>query len=1375
MQLSDKNKNFFTRASNGNSSLSAHTLVLLFLAISIVWWFVSGYVQGLLESYSWGADINFRSISSLIYIGVIGVFLHVSISRGQQFSNKTDSHQLSYYDACLYPIFILDRSKLTILDANPAATKLYGFSRNEFLKKRIQSFQEEPVEPVESVKQEASHKNRSNQSFKVVMYWQSMLVDGAEVYCLHVLNFLGVIPDGSINLSWEANEKFLLQKMKGLEESLGRLASQIAAHDSLTHVPTAGTHSSVSGRGPDLAELVDSLDDVVWCFNVQDMQFEFLSSSIARVFEISREDLLKDRSGWESCMYPPDRSIIPQRLEAIAKAASAEHQFRIVTASGKVKWVSEHLKMVRDDQGNLIRIRGVTRDITLRRQNEEALRHRQSLLDSVFNNGHEDFLVLNREGVVIIFNQRSRRPSAIFNSTPEPGKSFFSSLVRDQYLIIENRFRQMLITKSTISEEVRIDSGDGNPIWYTYSFVPVLDDSGEVRNVCFRGRDITDSKGMENAFHMTKKNMEALINNTADWLWSVDHCGRLTTVNDALRNYFRYQHSIVLDLRKCIPQTGPFDEKWARNLDLALKGQQMRMTGRYEDTQGEARYFEATLNPIWEKGVVVGAACFLHDTTMAQVMLQKSIELNRRFRLVSKAANDAVWEWKKNSNRILWNRAISTVFGYKPGDIPDFISLIDLVHPDDRTRFSNDLTCHAEAGERVWSSRLRFLAADGNYRHVLCRVYMHYLKNDPEIIVGSLQDITRLVEAEQAERLGNERYQLAARATGDAVYEHDINTNTISWSEGYRDLFKYEVTNESGEHWLEKIHPDDCDKIRTSYQSILDSCDATSWRGEYRLRRKDGSYAYVFDRGFVVRNESGKPLRVIGAVMDQTEKMKYIAEIRKLSTVASRTNSLVLICRDDFTIEWANESFLREMGVGLDGITNKPAQQFFSERLENPFAFSTIMSCLSAGENGMEELGIRDATGSVSWWRLDASPTQTHAGLERQFIMILTNISEQKEYEGKILNVARELANLIERANAVIFGVDRNGYVNEWNKVTAAVTGYSKNEVLGRKLVSVISGIDESHPVIAGLTSDKSISNVEFVFPSKDGKEIMLLINATPRRDVDGVVTGALIVGQDVTELVEYRNALERKVEERTRELNEALQQQIELVNMNRRFVSVASHEFRTPLSTINFSATYLRRYGKKISEVETEHKLATIQQQVKHMSFLLEDVLTISKNESNKIKVNLVSVDIAALLSVIAKEVSEAHGNSHVVSVTQLHDQPGYHMPGDPNLLRNIFVNLINNAIKFSPGKDRVAITIGIADNSVVFTVKDDGIGIPPEDIPKVFDAFHRGGNSSGIQGTGLGLNIVKRAVELLSGSISIESTPGMGSTFTVRLPILS
>lgn len=249
------------------------------------------------------------------------------------------------------------------------------------------------------------------------------------------------------------------------------------------------------------------------------------------------------------------------------------------------------------------------------------------------------------------------------------------------------------------------------------------------------------------------------------------------------------------------------------------------------------------------------------------------------------------------------------------------------------------------------------------------------------------------------------------------------------------------------------------------------------------------------------------------------------------------------------------------------------------------------------------------------------------------------------------------------------------------------------------------------------------------------------------------------------------RNKLEALVKERTKELEEAIKKEKQLVELKNQFVAIASHEFRTPLSTIRFAADYLHDYLERLDKDEIKGKLKKIEKQVMHMTALLEDVIMAGRTELNKIPVVKSSIKLKSLIDKIQEEVQYSTKNTHRIELIYACEKEI--IETDEKLLRNILINLLTNAIKFSPGKESIGFKLVSEDNSIIIEVSDKGIGISEEDIPKLFEAFHRGSNTNNISGTGLGLSIVKKAVELLQGDITIQSGLNEGTAIKVVLPI--
>lgn len=257
---------------------------------------------------------------------------------------------------------------------------------------------------------------------------------------------------------------------------------------------------------------------------------------------------------------------------------------------------------------------------------------------------------------------------------------------------------------------------------------------------------------------------------------------------------------------------------------------------------------------------------------------------------------------------------------------------------------------------------------------------------------------------------------------------------------------------------------------------------------------------------------------------------------------------------------------------------------------------------------------------------------------------------------------------------------------------------------------------------------------------------------------------------QDVTELTLYRQFLEKEVDARTGELKEALNKEKEALDMKAKFVSIASHEFRTPLSSISISAGFIKKYKDRLRPEEIDKKLGNIEKQVILMSDLLNDVLMLGKMEAGKQDVRKIDLSTDIFRELI-QEVSEEKGTKPAIRLTAEALPPTIFT--DEKLIRNIVINLLTNGIKFSPNTDELLMTLYCDAGKLFLTVTDHGIGIPPEDVKNLFSSFSRASNTGAIEGTGLGLSIVKKAVDLLRGSIAVRSVLGKGTTFDVMIPI--
>jgi signal transduction histidine kinase len=296
-----------------------------------------------------------------------------------------------------------------------------------------------------------------------------------------------------------------------------------------------------------------------------------------------------------------------------------------------------------------------------------------------------------------------------------------------------------------------------------------------------------------------------------------------------------------------------------------------------------------------------------------------------------------------------------------------------------------------------------------------------------------------------------------------------------------------------------------------------------------------------------------------------------------------------------------------------------------------------------------------------------------------------------------------------------------------------------------------------TNPLVLSDPNIRFYAGVPLVTPDNFPLGTLCVIDRIPRDLRSEQIEALRALGRQVMTQMELRRALEKE-----KELNE----------LKSRFVSMTSHEFRTPLTTILGSAELLEHYGHKWPEEKKRRHTQRIQNTVQHMTQLLNDVLLLGKAESGKLEFNPHPLDVEQFCLNLIEELellddSEPHRLNFVNHTQNLKASL------DEKLLRHILNNLLSNAIKYSPTGSIVKFELFCQNDQAIFQIQDQGIGIPEEDQQYLFESFHRAKNVGNIPGTGLGLAIVKKSVDLHEGNITVNSEVGVGTTFIVTIPL--
>jgi PAS domain S-box-containing protein len=401
------------------------------------------------------------------------------------------------------------------------------------------------------------------------------------------------------------------------------------------------------------------------------------------------------------------------------------------------------------------------------------------------------------------------------------------------------------------------------------------------------------------------------------------------------------------------------------------------------------------------------------------------------------------------------------------------------------------------------------------------------------------------------------------------------------------------------------------------------------------------------------------------------------------------------------------------------------------------------------------------------------------------------------------------LTSLFEFATEGIVICDSLGVIRMVNPAAERMFGYGVSELEGKKIEVLIpmrhrqghvglrdGYVSRPEPRVMGFNRD--LYGVR-----KDGSEVVVEVSLSPFETAEGKFVMSFVI--DITNrkkseielrlaherlqqtsdaLSKLNSELESKVHDRTEELADAIQRlaeskrevmhalesEKELNELKSRFITTASHEFRTPLGTILSSASLIGRYETSSDTDKRKKHIGRIKSAVHNLTEILNDFLSLEKLEEGIVRCNPEQFDLSKLIRDLVGDMRTLAKKGQTITTEY---SGGAEVLLDRQLMKNALINLVSNAIKYSPEEQPILIKVDLQKDILRIDIADRGIGIPDDERPNIFERFFRAKNSVNIQGTGLGLNIVKKYVELMDGKISFVSRINEGTTFTVEIPI--
>ncbi|MFT5165641.1 MAG: two-component system sensor kinase FixL [Saprospiraceae bacterium] len=541
-------------------------------------------------------------------------------------------------------------------------------------------------------------------------------------------------------------------------------------------------------------------------------------------------------------------------------------------------------------------------------------------------------------------------------------------------------------------------------------------------------------------------------------------------------------------------------------------------------------------------------------------------------------------------------------------------------------------------------------------------------------------------------------------------------------------------------------------------------------------------------------------------------------EVRRLAAIFQHSKDGIITISREGIVESVNPSAARLFGYTPTEVIDKNIKMLMPEPYHSAHD-GYIGNYHNTGKKKIIGIG-REVQGkrkdnTVFPFFLNVSEVQLEG--RKIFTGFIHDISALKEQEMQLEESRSRLKAIFETAVDGIVIINDKGIVQSINPAVSRLFGYAKEEVVGNnvKMLMPEPRRSEHDQYIRNYreTGKAKIIGIgrEVEGKRKDGSLFSFNLGISEVKIKDeviytGIINDLTLYKKKEREIQELNQLLEQKVVNRTNELSKtvnkllatnkkmefeinerkkvetalrqseleilhALDKEKELGELKSRFVSMASHEFRTPLSTILSSVSLIGRYTETDQQDKRDKHIERIKSAVKNLTGILNDFLSLSKLEEGKIQNKPEIFDLNGFCREVIEELE---------GLLKKGQEIHFHKPKedrqvllDKRLLKNIVFNLMSNAIKYSPEDKPIYCMSAIDNNQLEIKIKDEGMGIPEEEQVHLFSRFFRAHNVSNIQGTGLGLNIVKSYVKLLNGSITFESTEGVGTTFSVYLPL--
>jgi PAS domain S-box-containing protein len=1107
------------------------------------------------------------------------------------------------------------------------------------------------------------------------------------------------------------------------------------------------------------------------------------------------------------------REMVVREIDAcVTTGKPFDFESQIVTAKGRRVWVRAIGEAVRDEYGRIIKLQGAFQDISEQKTSVERLAESSVRLETTLESITDAFVAYDKDWTFVHCNSEAERLMRLSR------EELVGRLLWDVFPALvgsaaEAHYRRAMAELVPVTFEEYFAPYD---LWVEVRAYP----STEGLGVYFH--DIGEQRRAQEQLRLLESSVSRLndvilITEAAPF----DVPGpRIVFVNEAFERITGFTKDEALGANPRILQGPGTDRATLAKIREALSRQTSIRTELFNYTKdGRGYWIELDLSPvIGPDGVASHFVAVERDITErkhAEERLQRSEAL---LRTAGHAARLGGWSLALPARTLHWSDETCVIHEMPPGSTPTLEEGLALFPPEVRAEITAHVDACAANGTPYDFEGPKFTATG---RRIWVRTVGEAVRDATGTIVGiegAFQDITARKEAEAMLRISEERLNHLSRATNDAIWDWDVRHDAMWWNEVFESLLGYARSAETTfDQWLGHVHADDRERVRQRMRQLLDS-NTASWTDEYRFVADDGRIVAVFDRGYVIRDDDGIPMRVVGSMTDMTEhkrgeeallQSRRALEILSLGNEALvRSESEADLLRDICQIAIGIGGFrLAWVGYAMDDAAKSVVPQAFAGMDSSDYFREAGISWSDTLPGGQGPAGLAIRTGEVvvitdvesdprfARWR-DAARVHGFRGVialpmsddNRTFGVLVLYLTEVRTPPTEELDRLRDLtdniafgignlrarverraaadqlarqAALLDKAQDAIFVLDLEHRVTYWNRSAERIYGWTAEEMMGESALERMAMIDPTTlvaSVAATIANGDWTGNLRHV--RRNSSEVEIEGRWSLLRDDDGRPTAILAINTDITE----RRKLEAQF---------FRAQRLESIGT---LASGIAHDLNNLLAPIVMGVDLIRQID---SSEKLKRVLENIERSATRGAELVKQVLSFARGADGA----RVPLHLSDTVREIASIVHDTFPKNIVLRTDLAPDE--WQVSGDPTQLNQVVLNLCVNARDAMPDGGRLIVRTynevidehyasmnrDVAPGRFVVTeVSDTGHGMPKEILDRIFEPFFT--TKDVRTGTGLGLSTVIGIVRSYGGFVHVYSEVGNGTTFKIALP---